>query len=415
MIETPAANDRQHRWPWRLTIHDRLVLISSAVLGLFFWIIERDWYWGALAAISLGIVLGLAAQVHDLWRGSKGSGAWTSEERWGWRFAVAWRLVVICLMVASFLVRLLVKWKVLALDPGDNVVSLFYLGGMHDAVLLTAMIIAISSLPCLAKRAERNWWSWAAELMVGIAACILGVIILKDHLVIPFLVHLTIVGIEMAQPLQFSSEALAAYDTKRLAWFFDVTTAGVVSVLVSCVLLRLFSLCWWRGVLWRACLGVLLAASLTTTIVLSERIALVEVPDITPALAADIPMPKLHQMVAAAVLTLLLVSAAARRWSEPPRIGSDAGNWTWRRDERYYHERRIRLLPLVSCRCCVMLISLIRGSLGLLRWWWLAIGYSVPRIPVVALSCRTKASIMDGPEICRRRSWISHHSTVSSC
>jgi len=230
MIETPAANDRRRGWPWRLTIRGWLVLISSTVLGLSFWIIERDWYWGALAAISLCIIFGLAAQVHDLWRGSQGSGAWTSEERWGWRFAVAWRLVVVCLMVASFLVRVLVKWKALALDPGDSI-GIFYLCGMHDAVLLIAMIIAIASSPRLAQRAERRWWSWAGELLVGIAACILCAIMVRDQLVIPVLVHITIAGIEMAQPLQFSSEALAAYDTTRLARFFDVTTVGVVSVL----------------------------------------------------------------------------------------------------------------------------------------------------------------------------------------
>jgi len=135
---------------------------------------------------------------------------------------------------------------------------------------------------------------------------------------------------------------------------------------VSCVLLRLLSLWWWRGALWRACWGVLLAASLATTIVLSVRIALVEVPDITPALAADIHMPRLHQLVAAAVLVLLLVSAAARRWSEPPPVGSAVGNWSWRRDEgRYYHERRILLLPLAG----VMLILLVRE--GLMTSWWI--------------------------------------------
>jgi hypothetical protein len=115
-------------------------------------------------------------------------------------------------------------------------------------------------------------------------------------------------------------------------------------------------------------LGVLLAASLTTTIVLSERIAFVEVPGITPALAADILMPLPHQIAAAAALTLLLVSAAARRWSEPPRAYSAFGSWTWRRDERrYYHERRIFLLLLAG----VLSMSLVRaivcdymGSLG---------------------------------------------------
>ena len=400
MIETPAAHDRRHRWPWRLTIRDRLVLISVAVLGLSFGIIERDWYWGALAAISLCIILGLAAQVHDLWWGSQGSGTWTSEERWGWRFAVAWRLVVICLMIAHFFVRLLVNWQVLALNPGRDFISPG-VSEMHDAVLLIAMIVAIASSPRLAKRAKRRWWSWTAELLVGSAACVLGAILLMEHFVIPVLVHVTIAGIEMAEPLQFSSEILAAYDAKRLTWFFNVTTAGVASVLVSCVLLRLLSLWWWRGARWRACLGILFAASLTTTIVLSVRITLVEVPSITPALAADIPMPRLHQIVAAAVLVLLLISAAARRWSESPPVAEATGDFAWRHDEqRYYHERRILVLLLAG----VMLISLVRGIMGwpseMLKWYLADLILSPQGCLSVALICLAAQSVFPGRSKC---------------
>ena len=161
------------------------------------------------------------------------------------------------------------------------------------------------------------------------------------------LIHITVAGIELAQPHKFATEALAAYDTKRFAWFFDITTAGAISVVVSCILLWLLSRLWWRGMLWRACLGILLAASLTITIALSARIALVEVPKITPAMAADISMPQPHQMMAAAVLVLLLAIACARRWSEPRQGGSPARCWGWRRDEgRYYHERPVLLVPL---------------------------------------------------------------------
>ena len=394
--------EEQNRWPRRLTIRDWLVLISVAVFGVSFWIIERDWYWGALAAISVCIVLGLAAQVHDLGRGSKRSEALTSEEHWGRRFAVAWRLVVICLMVASFFVRLLVQWKVLALDPGNDTAR-FYLGGMHDAVLLVAIIAAIASSPRPARRAERRWWSWAAELLGGIAACVLCAILLMDHVLIPLLVHITVANIEMAQPLRFSSEALAAYDPKRLARFFDVTTAGVVSVLVSCVLLRLLSLCWWRGARWRACLGVLLAASLTTTIMLSARIALVDVPDITPALAAEIHMPRPHHIVAAAVLTLLLISAAARRLSEPSPVAVATGDFAWRRDEqRYYHERRIVVLLLAGVMLVKCAVWLHDQGVPVFDWedtvWYLVMG-PVGCLPL-ALICLAVQSVSSGWSNC---------------
>jgi hypothetical protein len=223
MLETSAAITRRNAGLWRLTFRDRLVLISAAVLGLYFGIIERDWFWGGLAAISLCIAVGLAAQVYDLWRGSKGNEVWTSEERWGWRFAVVWRPVVICLMVVHFLLRALVKWKLLALAPGRGMISPG-VSQIHDAVLLVAMFVAMASSPCIAERTRRR--SWLADLLVGVAACVFSTIFVKYLCLVPVLVHITIAGIEIAQPFQFSTEALAAYDAKRLNWFFDITTAG---------------------------------------------------------------------------------------------------------------------------------------------------------------------------------------------
>ena len=109
------------------------------------------------------------------------------------------------------------------------------------------MIVAIASSPRFARKGERRSWSWAVELLGYIAAAVLCVILLMDYFVIAVLVHITIVGIQAAWPLKFAPDYLATYGPARIAWFFDVTTAGVVSVLVSCGLLRLLSLRWWQG------------------------------------------------------------------------------------------------------------------------------------------------------------------------
>ena len=128
MADVTATIHRRFCWP-RLSRRAWLISILSAALGVFFWTIERDWHSGAWAAISLWIVLGLMAQVHDLWRSPEGSGVLTPEERWGWRFAVAWRLAIACLMVAYFVVRLLVTWKILAFNDGDNLSIWGFFGG----------------------------------------------------------------------------------------------------------------------------------------------------------------------------------------------------------------------------------------------------------------------------------------------
>jgi hypothetical protein len=366
MTEVATTTPARAGWA-RLSRRGLFVLISSAALGISYGIIEQDWHSGAWAAISLWIVLGLMAQVHDLWRSPEGSDALTPEERWGWRFAVAWRVAIACLMVAYFVVRLLVTSKVLALNDGSDITYVPVSSRtMLDAVLFTSMIVAIASAPRFDRKGERRSWSWAIGLLGYVATALLCVFLLMSHFVVAVLVLITIVGIQAAWPLKFVPDFLATYGPAKVAWFFDVTTVGVVSVVVSCGLLRVLSIYWWRGTRQRIYLGILLAASLTIMILLAGRIALVEVPEIAPILVANTPMPTSHRLAIAAVLVLILVCAAARRWSEPLPVGSAAGSEPWHRDElKYYHERRIPLFLLAG----VMLAQLVGTSLDSYRAW----------------------------------------------
>ena len=93
-------------------------------------------------------------------------------------------------------------------------------------------------------------------------------------------------------------------------------------------------------------MGVLLAASLATLYGFTAWICLVEVPSISPIMAAYIFRPSPLCLAAGVVLTVMLTAAVARRWSEPPR-GEFAEIGNWRRDpRRYYHERRGLVLRL---------------------------------------------------------------------
>jgi len=297
----------------------------------------------------------------------------TSEERWGWRFAVAWRLAIACLMGVYFVVQLLIKWKVMVLDDGSNMSIWGFSAIMLEAVLLISMIVAIASAPRFTRRGAKRSWSWAVELLGYIASVILCAILLMDSSLVTVLVHMAIAGMTLASPLALAPDVLATYGSARIAWFFDVTTAGVVSVVVSCGLLRLLSFRWWRGGRQRIYAGVLLAASLAITILLAGRIVLVEVPGISPILAANIVMPTPSQLTIAAVLTLMFVSAAARRWSEPPSNGFAIGSGFWRREEqRYYHEHRILVFLLAG----VLLAQLVGISLDLaFNWEWMGMGW----------------------------------------
>ena len=83
----------------------------------------------------------------------------------------------------------------------------------------------------------------------------------------------------------------------------------------------------------------------------TARICLVEVPSISPIMAAYIFRPSPLCLAAGVVLTAMLTAAVARRWSEPPRgeFAPEIGNRR-RRSWRYYHERRglVLLLGVVS-------------------------------------------------------------------
>jgi hypothetical protein len=123
MIETMTATARQEQSPSRRMIRDGVVLIAATVLGVSYGAFVGDWHWGAMAAISLCIVSGLAAQGQDLRRAADKSRLVSSEDRWGWRSAVVWRLAIIGLIVAHFLVQTLVQWKVLVLIFGIPILA----------------------------------------------------------------------------------------------------------------------------------------------------------------------------------------------------------------------------------------------------------------------------------------------------
>jgi hypothetical protein len=114
-------------------------------------------------------------------------------------------------------------------------------------------------------------------------------------------------------------------------------------------------------------LGILLGVSLTVMILLTVRIAVVEIPTISPIMAAHFRVPAPFQLATGAVLMVMLTTAVARRWSEPQWSGNATGIAVWRREEkRYYHERRSLILILGG----VALAKCIEGAVALAEMWY---------------------------------------------
>ena len=150
---------------------------------------------------------------------------------------------------------------------------------------------------------------------------------------------------------------------------YHLASIGAAFVPVCCILL------WQLAVRWltarqRAVVGVLLAASLATLYGFTARICLVEVPSISPIMAAYIFRPSPLCLAAGVVLTAMLTAAVARRWSEPPRseFAPEIGNW--RRDSwRYYHERRGLVLLLGVVAPANYLVSLYAVNMYFQPWF----------------------------------------------
>jgi hypothetical protein len=329
-------------------------------LGALVWACERHWYSGALAAISLWIVVGLGAQVHDLRASCPPSAALPSEERWGWRFALAWRVAVAALIGACFVIQSLIVRRILVINYGYGDNFLISAQMLCQATLLTAIVLAVASSPRFARRSGPQPWPWVLDLFRCVAAVLLALVVATDHTLITVLVHITIAGIGMAQPPRLGG-GFASPSPAELAHLFAVATAGVVSVLVACGLLRLLCLYWWRGRGQRVGLGILLAAGLAAMIAIAVRIGSVEIPRISPILASQIALPGLGMSALAAPLVLLVVTAVARRLSEPSPAAF-AGNISvaWRRVEgRYYHERRLVIVLLAAATFLPMVPALM--------------------------------------------------------
>ena len=203
MVEAADTTDRQHRGSWQFSLRTLFLLVFSVALGLSFWKMEQDWYIGVLAAVSVWFVCGLVAQMRDIRSGFAQCGTLTTEERWGWRFAFAWRTALCCMIVICFVVRPMGGFHSFRVndsydsrwDFADSEAYNLSTRTMWNAVLLGSMIAAILGSRGFPRAAWRPPWSWGVHVLRGFIASLLLLVILEERQLYPYLVHLTIVGI----------------------------------------------------------------------------------------------------------------------------------------------------------------------------------------------------------------------------
>ena len=254
MVEAADATDRQRRGAWQFTLCSLFLFTLSVAIGLSFWKTEGDWYGAVLVAISFWIVFGLVAQVCDIYTSLPHCRNSPPEDRWGRRFAIFWRLALCGLIGLCFMTPFLISFHLVT--PSDSKEFIHVSShAMWRAVLIISIIVAVASSPRFARPDRRGVWSRGVGLLGGVAALVLFVVLLLDRLCVVSLVHITIAGIMSAAPLWCAEDTVSTYSRDRVLSFFDLTTAGIIAVLVSWALLRLLALCWRRAIWPRICLA----------------------------------------------------------------------------------------------------------------------------------------------------------------
>jgi hypothetical protein len=372
MSQTADTLESDNLRPWQFSLRGLFIFSFTVAVGLSFWKTQKDWSVGALAMASIWVVLGLTAQMRDLRTFGRRWPAANTDELWGRRFAFAWRAAACLLIGVWFVVRLLVGFKIVS--PGDSDILIgVSVGEVWDAILLCSIIVAAGGSPDLRRPGWRRPWSWAAGVSIGFVAGFIFLGCLEGYLLVPYLIHVTVTAMSYAQPLCYTMEATTAGTFDRINEFYRIATAGGVSLLASCILLWQLSAIWRKPGLRKKCLGTMLVASLIAMVLLTLRIVAVEIPTISPLLAAQIRMPPPLSLAGGVVLATALAAGVARRWSDlrvgqsPDCAASDRQDTnavavgapdvfhpadsppptTWRRNQRrYYHERCILLWPL---------------------------------------------------------------------
>ncbi len=315
MDETPHATDKQDRWHGRAFLSKLIVFSFSIAIGIFYWWLVQDWFVGALATISFWIILGLAAQVRDIWASYQSSGVLTSDERWGWRFAYLWRLAICSIIALYFLIHLFARFHFFS---GECVGEpAFY--SSHElwhAVLLVSIIAAIAGSLAIGRRNWQRPWSWVIAVYRGFVACVIFLVLMEGLPFVAYLVHITILGILLDQPIQYSTNI--AFASSRagasVLRYFRGRSRLVVRKLHSPV-------AGFRAVACRVATSNMpdhdAHASVIVMVLLVARIVAVEIPTISPIMADFIVVPTPVRFLAAAILTMFVATTVARRWSEP--------------------------------------------------------------------------------------------------
>ena len=279
----------------------------------------------------------------------------TTEQCWGARFEIIWRLVLTLVFGFYMLVALLANHGIIILL--DKKVDLWFsMGGkinswplnilMGETVLFMLLLVLVGSVPYARRKRQSSpfrHWLWIIAIAVTLAFCLMQVF---EEGLIMHLVHIATLGIDYSASIEFTSIDAHFYSSRTL-WFFWFSLLSGIVVLVNSAILAHLMLRWPRGIgkslLW---LGLLLAGVMVTSAyviwIYSRGLR-----DISPFYAEYCLTTPVHFWIAAAILLSILAAVLAYRTTvdRNPMAGTPHVDWRIN-PNKYYHEWRSLLIFL---------------------------------------------------------------------
>jgi hypothetical protein len=179
-----------------------LVTVFGTAVGLSLLHVQNARYIDCiLAAVSAWFTLGLLWQSRDLFFALRRNNMLPAERKWAWRFAIVWRLVIAVSFVGHYALFQLIGNGLLTLEKSGLYIC--QNKELLEIPFLLSFLVVLWSL-CIVKQRKHGWYSRTITVLGGIVCTAWFFRCCMGAACVPFLVYISVLGIEMAEPLQYT-------------------------------------------------------------------------------------------------------------------------------------------------------------------------------------------------------------------